>query len=208
MEMFDVKLEALIFTKAFDELNPKEQAYVLEHLTEIAYTNYYFILKNTSGAFSPDEKDFGPNPNILETLQESFRAKFPPAKRPLFLKIYQSLTLYTSVAAVAVVVLIISFFMVNKRVKEFNSQTSKHINIQAIPIEIEEKTEKVQQSISVLSHEKVKKNIRIGKIKKKKDAVVNKTPELLRIPIFEPLLCFDIDIHEQMPCLNNEILIN
>jgi hypothetical protein len=208
MEMFDVKLEALMLTKAFDELNFKEREYVLEHLTELAYTNYHFILKNSIDTFSYDEKDFIPNPNIPEKLEESFRAKFLPAKKTLFLNISPSPTLFSSVAAVAVVAITIGFLMVNKPINKLNTPTSQTENIQAIPIEIEKKTNNVQLSLPLLSHVNIKKNIRIGKIKKQNDPVVNKTPELLRIQLFEPLLCFDIDPQEQMPCLNDETLTN
>jgi hypothetical protein len=207
MEAFDVKLEALMLNKAFEKLDPKERAYVLEHLTEVAYTNYHFVLKNTVKAFACDEIDLVPNPNITEVLREHFDAKFLPANTPLFFNIFQPLTLYRSVAALAMVA-IISFFMVNKISEKINTQKPEHIIVRATPIGIKEKLDKVERIFPASGNAKIKKYVSVAKIKMEKDSVVNKTTELLGLEVFEPLLCLDIDINEPMPCLNDEALTN
>jgi len=206
--MLEAKLEALMLNKAFEELGAKERAYVLEHITEVAYTNYHFILTNTVDAFGRDEIDLVPNPNIAETLRERFDAKFLPAKTPLFSNILQLQTLYRSVAVLAVIAIISSFFIVNKISEKINTQKQENKIAQGTAIGTTEKLDKVEKSYPSSATAKIKRNVRIAKVKNEKDAMGNETNVLLGLQVYEPLLCLDIDIKEEIPCLNDETLVN
>lgn len=208
MEMFESKLEALMLSKAFEELSPEERAYVLEQITESTYINCRFILNYTVEAFHSEEKNLVPKAGIPARLKEHFEAKFQPVKATVFFNIFQPQTLYRSAAVLGMATAIIGFFIINRPGKEIDVQKPEHTIARITPIKIKEKPGKAEPRVLPSVNMKFKQPVKLATTKTEEDTLTTETPRLLGLHVYEPILCLEIELNEQVPGLNEMPLAN
>jgi hypothetical protein len=205
MEMFEAKLESLLVAKAYEALSTDERSYVLQHLTESAYRNYHFILTSSIEVFAKQENAFVPDPDIPAILKDRFEAKFQPQRAPLLLNNFRAMTIYRGAAALAMVVMAVVFFKVNKFGEQINPKEPKQsvamVKLaQAIENDRPEKPCNVRQPAKAVPMAKLKSRVKIRVVQKEK---VIAAPELLCLDIYDPILCLDVDLVEQIPGLKD-----
>jgi hypothetical protein len=107
----DTKLEMLLMSKTFEQLTIEEKGYALNFLSEEEYNECAFILSGSKAALLSDHNNLQPSPKILAAIEQAFKDK-ATVKKPSYAVIFTK-PLYQSLMAAALLIIIISLFIVS-----------------------------------------------------------------------------------------------
>lgn len=185
----ETKLEMLLMSKSFGDLNPEERGYVLSLLTEEAYKSYHTILN-----YSDDvEKNLVPRRETIKNLATAFNTSKPKMTAAQVIGV---------AACVALAIGFILFIKIDKQKPEIDSSRILASKPMVKDNSITEKevidSDTLEQRSAPVRIAKSRKALKKIKSSKLKDTVIKVDGKLYGLWVDQPLLGLNVDAEEPL----------